>query len=70
MDNEFGGILNKPEVAQILGSDLIHYLKIKYAEPAGLNQRNEVSHSLSSISIFTHATSLSIIQDLMILSSI
>ncbi len=70
MDNELGGILNKPEIVQILGSDLAHYLKTKYTESAGLNQRNEVSHSLSSISIFNHATSLSIIQDLMIISSI
>ena len=69
MDNELGGILNKNEVEQIFGSDLIHYLKMKYTEPAGLNQRNEVSHALSPISEFKHSTSLSIIHDLMILTT-
>jgi len=70
MDNELGGLLNKPEVQEILGTDLTHYLKIKYIEPAGLNQRNEVSHALTSISEFKHSTSLSIIHDLMILTTL
>ena len=68
MDNEFGGILNKNEVEQLFGPDLIHYLKIKYTEPAGINQRNEISHALSPITEFKHSTSLSIIHDLMILT--
>ena len=70
MDNELGGILNKPETTEILGVDLIYYLKTKYSEPTGINQRNEVSHALASISNFNHANSLSIIQDLMVLISI
>ena len=69
MDNELGGILNKPEVSEILGVNLTHYLKTKYSDPAGLNHRNEVSHALTSISEFKHSTSLSVIYDLMILSS-
>jgi len=70
MDNELGGILNKPKVCEFLGVNLTHYLKIKYADPVGLNQRNEVSHALASISEFNHPNSLSIIHDLMILSSL
>ena len=69
MDNELGGILNKNEVEKIFGPDLIHYLKIKYTEPAGLNQRNEISHALTPVSEFKHYTSLSIIHDLMILTT-
>lgn len=70
MDNELGGILNKPEVYEFLGVNLTHYLKTKYADPVGLNQRNEVSHALASISEFNYPNSLSIIHDLMILSSL
>ena len=70
MDNELGGILNKSEVREILGSDLTHYLKTKYTDPAGLNQRNEFSHALASISEFKHSTSVSLIHDLMILSTL
>jgi len=69
MDNELGGILNKNEAEQIFGPDLIHYLKMKYTEPSGINQRNEVSHALSPVSEFKHSTSLSIIHDLMILTT-
>lgn len=62
MDSELGSLLAKPEVTSILGEDFVNYLKVKYADPDGINLRNNVSHALSLLSDFNYETSVTLIQ--------
>lgn len=61
MDSELGSLLSNPEVMDILGKDFINYLKTKYADPDGINLRNNVSHALSPLSDFSYETSITLI---------
>lgn len=70
MDSELGGILSNPEVEKFLGRDLATFLKVKFTEYDGINLRNDVSHALRLISDFTHNTSFSLIQIILILSKL
>ncbi|MGB9004003.1 MAG: DUF4209 domain-containing protein, partial [Nitrosotalea sp.] len=62
MDRELGSMLVEPEVVSVLGEDFVNYLKTKYADPDGMNLRNNVSHALSPISDFNYETSITLIQ--------
>lgn len=50
------------------GDDMTNYLKIKFTDIDGLNERNNVSHADADISDFTHSISLSIIYVIMVLT--
>lgn len=46
----------------IFDENVIHYLKVKFGDDEGLNQRNNISHAfLSDISKFNHESSLALI---------
>ncbi len=70
IENELGGLLEKEEVVNLLGNDLITYLKVKFTDPDGINLRNDVSHALLPLSEFNHTISLSLIHVILILTKI
>lgn len=70
MESQLGGLLGDEEVKKVLGNDLTSYLKVKFADVDGINLRNDVSHALLPLSEFNHATSFSLIQVIMILTSL
>lgn len=49
MYKEFGGLLAENELQDILGEDIIEYLKIKYTDINGINFRNKLSHGYVKI---------------------
>jgi len=52
------------------GDDMANYLKIKFTDIDGLNERNNVCHADADIADFTHSVSLSIIYVIMILTKL
>lgn len=62
LDSELGKMLSDSKVKELLGEDFVNYLKTKYADPDGINQRNKVSHALSSAGEFNYEASLTLIQ--------
>ena len=59
-------IIKKCETENIFDKNLIHYLKVKFGDNEGMNQRNDVSHAfLSEISDFNHTSSLALIYIIM-----
>lgn len=59
-------IIKKCETENIFDKNLIHYLKVKFGDNEGMNQRNDVSHAfLSKISDFNHTSSLALIYIIM-----
>ena len=62
LDKELGGILADTKVKEFLGENFTNYIKTKYADPDGMNERNKVSHALSKSSEFKHESSLALIK--------
>lgn len=54
----------------IFGENLTEYLLIKFTDIEGMNQRNDVCHGNAKLGLFTHATSLSLIYVVMVLSKL
>ena len=52
------------------GDDMTNYLKIKFTDIDGLNERNNVCHADADIADFNHSISLSIIYVIMILTKL
>lgn len=69
MDSQMGGILENESVIKELGTDFSKFLKIKFTDVEGINLRNDVAHGLLPLSEFNHMTSFSLIQVLLILTS-
>jgi hypothetical protein len=70
MDSQMGGILENESVIKELGRDFSEFLKIKFTDVEGINLRNDVAHGLLPLSEFNYTTSFSLIQVLLILTSI
>ena len=62
LDKELGGILADTKVKELLGENFTNYIKTKYADPDGMNERNKVSHALSKSVEFRHESSLALIK--------
>ncbi|MDR4512888.1 MAG: DUF4209 domain-containing protein [Nitrososphaeraceae archaeon] len=58
---EFGGSLAENEVKDILGEDIIEYLKIKYTDINGINFRNKLSHGYVKVDELNNRNSFAII---------
>lgn len=54
----------------LYGEDMVNYLKIKFTDMDGLNERNNICHADTDISDFSHPVSLSIIYVIMIISKL
>jgi len=52
------------------GDDMTNYLKIKFTDMDGLNERNNVCHADADIADFNHSISLSIIYVIMVLTKL
>ena len=64
------GLLNytigKCETEKIFDENVIHYLKVKFGDNEGINQRNDISHAfLSEITEFNHTNSIALIYIIM-----
>jgi hypothetical protein len=64
MNKQIRGLLEMPEVSQILGTNFCNYLIIKYADIKSINLRNDVSHGLLKVNDFNHSNSCGIIYGL------
>lgn len=62
LDKELGGMLADSQVIELLGKSFTNYIKTKYADPDGMNERNKVSHALSKSAEFRHENSLALIK--------
>ena len=62
LDSELGRMLADERVKKLLGNNYTNYLKTKYSDPDGINERNRVSHALSKAIEFNHENSLAIIK--------
>lgn len=61
MYKEFGGLLTENEVKDILGEDIIEYLKRKYTDINGINFRNKPSHGYVKVDESNNRNSFAII---------
>ena len=59
MNKELGGLITDSK--DMLGEDMMEYLKIKYTERNGINFRNKLSHGYLEIDEFNHRNSFAII---------
>jgi Domain of unknown function (DUF4209) len=67
MSRELGGLLELNELSDILGLNLIKYLKLKYTDINGLKLRNNLSHGFLQKEDFNHTNSCSIIYGIMVI---
>lgn len=67
---ELGGILLEDSTKRILGEELTDYLLLRFADPEGMNIRNEIAHGLLKAGRFNFTLSSSIIYALLKLGCI
>jgi hypothetical protein len=61
MNKELGGILKDNEIKDIVGENVVEYLKIKYTDINGINFRNKLSHGYLKIDELNHRNSFAIV---------
>jgi hypothetical protein len=61
MNKQFRGLLEIPQVGELIGIDFVNYLKIKFADIKGFNFRNDVSHGLLNVADFNNTNSYAIL---------
>ncbi len=70
MYKEFGGLLNMDEIKNLIGQNMVSYLKLKYTEINGENLRNKISHGYLKFIEYNYKNSIMLIITILKLISI